>query len=279
MKLLSGARRSIFHVGDTGYMEDFASRHHSLAGIRIDALQRQDLLQIVDSAKNSRTKQLILNHNLHSLYLYLTIPDFRAVYSQAAWIYIDGMPVVWSGRLAGLPILPEHRITFLDCFDAMLQHGESRGWRIFYLGSSAAVLSAGLAILRERYPGLVIGGRNGYISEADSENEEVIARINDFKADVLFVGMGMPLQERWLARNFSRLEASSVLTCGATLDYITGDTYKPPAWAGPLGLYGVFRLFHDPQRLWKRYLLEPLVLLTRLSVPILRQRFGSSKQR
>ena len=258
-------------------MEEFASPHQSLAGIPIDALKRGELLQIVNRAKDERLKLLILNHNLHSLYLYLTKPDFRAVYSQASWVYIDGMPVVWIGRVAGLPVTAEHRITFLDCFDALLLCAQSQGWRIFYLGSSAEVLSAGLAILRERYPILVISGRNGYISNA-SENDEVIAQINDFKADVLFVGMGMPLQELWLARNFARLEISSVLTCGATLDYITGHTYKPPAWAGPLGLYGLFRMFHDPQRLWRRYLVEPIFLLSRLSMPILRQRFRTSKQ-
>jgi N-acetylglucosaminyldiphosphoundecaprenol N-acetyl-beta-D-mannosaminyltransferase len=259
-------------------MEEFPSRHLSLAGIHVDALKREDLLQIVDNARNEKTKLLILNHNLHSLYLYLTVPDFRALYLQAQWVYIDGMPVVWFGKLAGLPLFPEHRITFLDCFDSILLHAQRNGWKIFYLGSSAEVLSAGLALLRERYPNLAISGRNGYISDAGAENDEIIAQINDFNADVLFVGMGMPLQERWLAKNLSRVKVSSVLTCGATLDYITGHTYKPPAWAGPLGLYGVFRLFHDPQRLWKRYLLEPLVLLKRLLVPILRQRFNGLKQ-
>jgi len=259
-------------------MNEFSSSHLSLAGIPVDALRRQELLQILDSARNEKTKLLILNHNLHSLYLYLTVSDFRALYSQAAWVYIDGMPVVWLGKLAGLPLLPKHRITFLDCFDAILVHAQNNGWKIFYLGSSVEVLSEGLALLRERYPRLAISGRNGYISDAGAENDEVIAQINEFQADVLFVGMGMPLQERWLAKNFSRVNASSVLTCGATLDYITGHTYKPPAWAGPLGLYGVFRLLHDPQRLWKRYLIEPIALLRRLSVPILRQRFSGLKQ-
>jgi N-acetylglucosaminyldiphosphoundecaprenol N-acetyl-beta-D-mannosaminyltransferase len=258
-------------------MDQLPSRHLSLAGIPIDAITREDLLRILDSAKNERSKLLILNHNLHSLYLYLTVPDFRALYSQAKWIYIDGMPVVWFGKLAGLSLLSEHRITFLDCFDAILMHAQSHGWKIFYLGSSAEVLSEGLAVLRARYPKLVITGRNGYISDPGAENDEVISQINDFKADVLFVGMGMPLQERWLAKNLSRVEASSVLTSGATMDYITGHTYKPPAWAGPLGLYGVFRLFHDPHRLWKRYLLEPIYLVRRLSLPILRQRFNGLK--
>jgi N-acetylglucosaminyldiphosphoundecaprenol N-acetyl-beta-D-mannosaminyltransferase len=250
----------------------------SLAGIHVDALRREELLQIVGSAIGDKSRLLILNHNLHSLYLYLTLNDFRALYLQASWVYIDGMPVVWFCRLAGLPLLSEHRITFLDCFDAILAHAQDHGWRIFYLGSSAEVLAEGLTLLRERYPRLIIEGRNGYLSNAAAERDGVISEINSFGADVLFVGMGMPLQERWIAENISRVEASSVITCGATMDYITGHTYKPPAWAGPLGLYGVLRLFHDPRRLGKRYLLEPIVLLRRLSIPILRQRFTSRKR-
>jgi len=104
----------------------------------------------------------------------------------------------------------------------------------------------------------------------------VITEINDFKADILFVGMGMPTQERWVAEHLEKMNVSAVLTSGATLDYITGHAYRPPAWAGPLGLYGVFRLFSDPGRLWRRYLLEPVVLIKLLSLRLVRQRIGKA---
>ena len=248
------------------------SAQYLLAGIRIDAITRQDLLDTLDEAREQRQKRLILNHNLHSIYLYLTSPEFRAVYALAADVYIDGMWVLWMARLAGLPLEPEQRITFLDCFEDMLSHAEAKSWRIYYLGSSAEVLSEGVDLLRSRYPQLHVAGHHGYVSMGGEDTAEVIREINAFRPDILFVGMGMPLQEFWIARNLPFLEVTGVLTCGATLEYMTGHTYRPPAWAGPLGLYGIMRMLHDPKRLWRRYLYEPMVLSRKLFLPILKQR-------
>jgi N-acetylglucosaminyldiphosphoundecaprenol N-acetyl-beta-D-mannosaminyltransferase len=256
---------------------DFRAQCLSLAGIRVDALKRRDLIELMKQAIASKDKLLILNHNLHSLYLYETDPEFAGIYSKASWIYIDGIPVVWLGRLAGLPVTATHRITFLDSFGEMLNEASHSGWRVFYLGSSEEVLTEGLGLLRERYPSLTIGGRHGFFKKVGPESELVITEINEFKADILFVGMGMPTQEMWVAEHLEKINVSAVLTSGATLDYITGHAYRPPAWAGPLGLYGVFRLFSDPGRLWRRYLLEPIVLIKLLSLRLIRQRIGRRK--
>lgn len=258
-------------------MKEFQSSKFSLAGIRVDALRLEDLVTILDQARASREKALVLNHNLHSLYLYSKLPDFRAIYAKASFVYIDGMPVVWLSRFVGLPVTAEHRTTLLDSLDAILEDASRFGWRIFYLGSTEQVLSKGLSILRSRHPNLIVEGRNGYIKKHSDENEQVLAQINAFKPDLLFVGMGMPVQERWLLENLSRIDAHCILTCGATLDYVAGATYKPPAWVGPMGLYGIFRFFSDPLRLGSRYLVEPVVLLWHLFVPILKQRFANTE--
>lgn len=253
-------------------MIDLHSRRLSLAGIRIDALEHSDLIQMMESAKSTNNKLLILNHNLHSLHLYCTDASFREAYSKASLVYIDGIPVVWCGQLAGLPVKRKHRITFLDSFNATLGEAERNGWRVFYLGSAADVLTEGIALLRARHQRLIIEGHHGFFAKNGRENDQVIAQINGFGADLLFVGMGMPIQEVWLAEHLSKIQASAILTSGATLDYVTGHAYRPPAWVGPLGLYGVFRMFSQPRRLWRRYLLEPIVLTMHLAFPLIRQR-------
>lgn len=253
-------------------MTDLQSRRLSLAGIRIDALERGDLIHLMHRAKATDDNLLILNHNLHSLHLYCTNAKFRQVYSKASWVYIDGMPIVWCSQLAGLPVTRKHRITFLDSFDSVLAEAELHGWRVFYLGSAPEVLTEGIELLRSRHPLLPIAGHHGFFPKNAQENDEVIAKINEFQTDILFVGMGMPIQEMWLAEHYSKIEASAIMTSGATLDYVTGHAYKPPAWVGPLGLYGIFRLFSDPKRLWRRYLIEPIALAKHLALPLVRQR-------
>jgi N-acetylglucosaminyldiphosphoundecaprenol N-acetyl-beta-D-mannosaminyltransferase len=254
-----------------GGTENLAVEPMFLCGIRVDPLREPDLLQLIDKALINEQKLLILNHNLHSLYCYETNLEFREAYEKASCVYIDGIPVVWLARAVGLAVGNEHRITFLDSFEKILREASSRGWRVFYLGSTEEVVEKGLAELRTRIPGLTISGRHGYMGDRAAE-ASAVAEVNAFGPDLLFVGMGMPLQEIFLAQYFADLKVTAALSCGGTLDYITGKGYRPPAWAGPLGLYGVCRLCSDPTRLWKRYLAEPLVLLWLIGNRLLQQR-------
>jgi N-acetylglucosaminyldiphosphoundecaprenol N-acetyl-beta-D-mannosaminyltransferase len=252
-------------------MRTMRSQRLSLAGTPIDLLTITDILSLLNTAIATQDKCLIFNHNLHSLYLYHTVSDLKACYSQASHVYIDGLPLVWLGKIAGLPARSEHRTTFLDSLKIVLGQAEQCGWRVFYLGSVDEVVTRGLDVIKQEYPQLNISGHHGYFDKDGLQSDEVISRINDFSPDILFVGLGMPIQERWLAEHGSKLNANAILTCGASLDYIAGYAYRPPAWVGPLGLYGVFRLVSDPKRLWKRYLIEPVILLKHMFFPLMRQ--------
>jgi N-acetylglucosaminyldiphosphoundecaprenol N-acetyl-beta-D-mannosaminyltransferase len=235
-------------------------RRFSLGGISLDALRHNDLIELMKGAISERKRLLILNHNLHSLYLYRTDASFRNFYSRASYTYIDGLPIVWLGKAVGQPLSTAHRITFLDSFENILAEASKSKWRVFYLGSAETVIAMALPLLRERHPGLVIDGRNGFFDMNSSAEAQLIQRMNEFEPDVLFVGMGMPRQEKWLEQNFDRLRVHVALTSGATLDYVTGHAYRPPRWVGALGLYGIARMITDPGRLWRRYLIEPLHL-------------------
>lgn len=252
-------------------MEGVVASQHSLGEIRVDALKKQDLIQIFDRAIAFEQKILVLHHNLHSMYLYATMREVRDLYGKADWIYIDGMPVVWMSRAVGLPVSVSHRITLLDYFDEFLEEASRRNWRVYYLGGTEEVLQQGLDILKRRLPNLAISGRSGYFEHSPEVSRDVISKINDFRPDILFVGMGMPLQERWLANSYQQLSHCVVLTCGTTLSYVTGDSFRPPAWAGKLGLYGIIRLLSEPKRLWRRYLVEPFCVLGFLAPGITRQ--------
>jgi N-acetylglucosaminyldiphosphoundecaprenol N-acetyl-beta-D-mannosaminyltransferase len=188
------------------------------------------------------------------------------------------MPVIWLAHAAGLPLKPKHRITLLDSLTLILEEAAISRWRVFYLGGQESVLVKGLRQLRTQHPGLIIDGHNGFFRSNGTQNDQVVSVINDFAPDILFVGMGMPLQELWLANNHSKLAVPVTLTCGATLEYITGDSYRPPTWAGPLGLYGIFRLLSDPRRLWHRYLYEPLALLPVMASAVIRQRLATLRR-
>lgn len=249
----------------------------SLGGIRIDAITRPELVELLADSIASKQRATILHHNLHSLHLYETMSDVRSFYDSADCVYIDGMPVVWLCKAAGLDVHSDHRITLLDSFEEIIDVAAQRGWRVFYLGGTQEVLEAGLTRLRERFPSLNMQGRNGFFRKEGMNDAQVVAEINRFRPDILLVGMGMPLQERWLAANQASLTVPAILTCGTTLSYVTGHSFRPPAWASKLGLYGVMRLFSEPRRLWQRYLVEPLLIMRRLGPAILRQRLRKDR--
>jgi N-acetylglucosaminyldiphosphoundecaprenol N-acetyl-beta-D-mannosaminyltransferase len=243
-----------------------------LADMRLTALRRCDLLSVIHAAVEKRKPALIFHHNLHSLYLYRTNDCFRRCYEHATHIYADGLPVIWMARTAGLPVTSAHRITLLDYIEDFMAEAAASRWRVFYLGGAPDVINAGTAALRERIPHLVIKGHHGFFSKTGPESAAVIKTIRDFRPDVLFVGMGMPIQEQWLVDNKEAIDVPAALTCGATLEYVTGHSYRPPMWAGQLGLYGAFRLLAAPRRLWRRYLFEPIALTAMLLPELIAQR-------
>ena len=121
--------------------------------------------------------------------------------------------------------------------------------------------------MKERYPELEIAGvRHGYFDR--SENEAVVEEINAAAPDILLVGLGMPLQERWLMENRQRLDVGVALTGGAVFDYVSGRVRRGPRLLTRGGLEWLARLLAEPRRLWRRYLVgNPLFLLR-----VLRQR-------
>lgn len=245
-------------------------KKYHIADIRLDSLSRVDLLQLCSRAVTTHSKTLILHQNLHGIYVERRDPRSRAIYARADWVYVDGMPLIWFAKAAGLPFKAEHRVTLLDCFDEVLDLAERENWRVFYLGGTQEVLDMGFANIKAVRPSLQISGRNGYFRA--EEGGAVIDQINAFKADILFVGLGMPTQEHWIADNYESLHVSIITTSGATMEYTSGHSNRPAAWAGKLGLYGLLRFLAQPRRLWKRYLLEPLVLAPYILNSILREK-------
>jgi N-acetylglucosaminyldiphosphoundecaprenol N-acetyl-beta-D-mannosaminyltransferase len=192
----------------------------------------------------------------------------RLLAQQDTQVMIDGMPIVMAGRLKGLPLTRQMRVTSLDFYDRMFTVFRDKGWKVGYLGASPEVLERGLAELRQRIPGLDIDGRDGFFDMADdspgSRQAEILDWLNQRSHDMVIVGMGMPRQEEWIERVQHRIPTRVLVPTGAYLDYQVGEQTLPPRWMGRAGLEGVYRLFRSPRRLAYRYLLEPLVLAWRL---------------
>jgi N-acetylglucosaminyldiphosphoundecaprenol N-acetyl-beta-D-mannosaminyltransferase len=236
---------------------------YTFLGIRVSGLTLTDLNSLILSAVQSRKKWIIANHNLHSLYLYHHDIKMQSFYANADYTHIDGMPLVLLGRLLGLALKREHRVTYADWIWSLMEESAKHGWRIFYLGSSPGIAEQGAILLCKKFPGLQIAVADGYfdVRPNSEENRNRIAAINSYQPQILMVGMGMPRQEHWILDNLDQLQVNAILPSGACIDYVAGAIPTPPRWMGRMGLEWAYRLFSEPRRLWKRYLLEPLFVI------------------
>ena len=227
-------------------------------GTEITPVSFEEWLEsVANVCQAGRRRFLWGNHNLHSLYLLRRNPEFAAFYRRCDGCYIDGVPVKWILAGAGTSTARRARFTLMDTFASLLEQAQQRDWVIFYLGSSEQVIRAARARIAREYPGLRIHLQHGYFLDDDT----VIETINAVRPQLLLVGMGMPRQEAWLYNNLDRLEVNVATQAGATLDYFAGAQAKPPEILSRSGLGWLYRLLHDPRRLWRRYLVEPWALL------------------
>jgi N-acetylglucosaminyldiphosphoundecaprenol N-acetyl-beta-D-mannosaminyltransferase len=245
---------------------------HRLLGVQVDALTIDSMNRVIAAAVKKREKTIIANHNLHSVYLFHHDAKMRSFYESAAYVHIDGMPLVFWGRLLGMDLAAKNRVTYVDWIVPLLKMAAANGWRVFYLGGAAAVTAEAAQRVAADFPGLPQRFHHGFFDLHGAENKEVLAAINAFRPQLLLVGMGMPRQEHWILDNYEEIAADVVLTAGACFDCLAGVLPTPPRWLGKLGLEWIYRLAHEPRRLWKRYLWEPWFILPLAARDLARRR-------
>lgn len=235
----------------------------SMLGAQICGLNAQELTELISEVIRKSKKCIFANYNMHSLYLFHHDARMREFYDRAEYAHADGMSVILLAKFLGLPLKREHRVTYADWTDMLMRRANDEGWRVFYLGSKPAVAERGAEVLRSRYPKLNIRTAHGYFdaSSGSDENRLILSSIREYRPNLLLVGMGMPRQEHWMLDNLEEIDANAILASGAAMDYVAGAVRTPPRWAGRIGLEWLFRLCHEPRRLWRRYLVEPWFVL------------------
>ena len=240
-------------------------------GVGVDPITIEELRTEIGRLARSGERGTVLNVNANCLNLLYRSPALREFFAAADVVFCDGSGVVLAARLLGKS-LPA-RITYADWAWQLAAFAEEEGLSLFLLGAAPGVAQRAARRLLERHPGLRISGvGHGYFDHTPGspENEAVLREINTARPDLLLVGLGMPLQERWLMQNRDRLEAGVALTGGAVFDYVSGGLLRGPPLLTDNGFEWLGRLLVEPRRLWRRYLLgNPLFLLR-----VLRQRLG-----
>lgn len=244
----------------------------NILGVSVHPLTVSDLHEQLAEVIERGGRARVLHVNVHGLNLADEQPWLRDMLNRAEIVFCDGAGVILGARLLGHHI-PE-RITYADWMWRLADFAADRGYSLYFLGANPGVAQAAADCLLDHYPNLkIVGVQHGYFhpSVGHPENNAVVQRINEARPNILVVGMGMPLQEKWLRDNWPCLNINIALTGGAVFDYLSGELQRAPRWMTDNSLEWLGRLLIEPQRLWRRYLIGNPRFLWR----VLRQRSAS----
>jgi N-acetylglucosaminyldiphosphoundecaprenol N-acetyl-beta-D-mannosaminyltransferase len=192
-------------------------------------------------------------------------PRLRDIHNASGLTTPDGMPLVWAGRAAGAKHMD--RVCGPDLIPALCELATDQGFSPFFYGGRPGVADLLAKRLQHRYPGLKVAGTYAppFRELSVDEDEHVVKLINRAKPDMVWVGLSTPKQERWMADHIRRLNANVLIGVGAAFDIHAGQSRRAPHWLQRSGLEWVFRLAHEPRRLWRRYLYNNAPFLIRLA--------------
>lgn len=224
-----------------------------ILGTPIDVLEWETAIVRINGWAQANESRYVCICNVHSVVTTRYDPIFGQVVNDADMATPDGEPVAWMLRRFGVP--RQRRINGPDLMWRYCAEAATRGESIYLYGSTPETLQILEHRLAETFPGLRVAGSWSppFRALTEEEDEADVARINASGAGTVWVSLGCPKQEKWMAAHRGRINAV-MIGVGAAFDYHAGTTPRAPSWMQRSGLEWLYRLLSEPRRLWRRYL-------------------------
>ena len=223
----------------------------NVTGIEVDDLNEEETVAAIARLVEAGGSHYLCVVNAAKAVAASRDERLRGVLGKASLVTADGMSVVWAARWLGTGL--KARVTGIDLFERLVAEAARRGWSVYFFGArDEAVRGVVERFSREHRALRVAGWRNGYFDQADSS--AIADEIRRSNARLLFVAMGSPAQEFWIADNLKRTGARFAMGVGGSFDHLSGRKPRAPRWMQRAGLEWLYRLLREPRRLWRRYL-------------------------
>ena len=226
-------------------------------GVTAHMIQMPGVLQALEQWIRERERcHCVFATGMHGLMEAHKDPEFKTVLNSADLLVPDGISLVWISRRRGFQL--KRRVSGADLMDEFLHLAEWKGYRNYFYGDTVDTLRALTRRLEETLPRLQVAGTLSppFRRLTPEEDEEEIRTINESGADVVWVGLGLPKQERWMLKHRDQLDAPVVVGVGAAFKFLSGQVKRAPPWVGDHGLEWAWRLIQEPRRVWRRILLD-----------------------
>lgn len=226
----------------------------NILGVGIHAITLAETVNRLSGWIDARHRHYVSACTVHTVMECRRSPAMRRAVNGAGLAVPDGMPLVWlARRLSGVDV---SRVYGPDLLRAMCAHSVTAGYSHYFYGGAPGVAAALAQNLHQRFPGLRVAGHYSppYRPAYAPEEPAVIEQINTAAPDIIWVGLGTPKQDLWMAAHRAQLAAPVLVGVGAAFDFFTGRVAQAPGWMQSSGLEWLFRLSQEPRRLWYRYL-------------------------
>lgn len=231
-----------------------------ILGVPIAAMTTSEALQRIAELVDAPAGAFVAFANAHTLNVAARDETFRAILRRADLVLNDGIGVAIAARLQGRRF--PTNLNGTDFTPAVLDLARAHGWRVYLLGSRGGVAHQAGARLVAQLPGLdVVGTHEGWFDDAASPR--VVEDIRQRRVDLLLVGMGNPRQEQWIDEHLRVSGARLALAVGAFIDFAAGTVPRAPDWMKRARVEWLYRLWLEPGRMWRRYVLGNPVFLAR----------------
>jgi N-acetylglucosaminyldiphosphoundecaprenol N-acetyl-beta-D-mannosaminyltransferase len=224
----------------------------NILGLNFPILDYEKSLSLFAQWIKSREPHQVCIANVHTVVTSLTDKDLRDINNRSL-ITMDGLPLVWYAKAVHRAQIKE-RVCGPELMLRCLDQGRVHGWRHFFLGGKEEVLTDLVSAMQLRYPGVNIVGWHSpsFRPLTVEEDEQLIALINQHQPDFLWVSLGAPKQEKWIASHLGFVNVPVQIGVGAAFDFHSGHVQRAPEWMQKSGLEWLYRMSKD-RRLVKRY--------------------------
>ena len=226
---------------------------YKILNVQTAVTNMEKTLCFLESNMEELRGEYICVSNVHTTVMAYEDANYREIQNGAAMVLPDGKPLAVLESVRG-GFREAEKVSGPDLMPEVFCLSEKTGYRHFFYGSTEQTLKKLENNLVKKYPHLQIAGMYAppFRQLTEKEDQKVIRRINEAKPDFLWVGLGAPKQEIWMAAHKNKISAV-MIGVGAGFDFHAGVVKRAPVWMQKCGLEWLYRLFQDPKRLWKRY--------------------------
>lgn len=235
----------------------------NILGVGVTPVNLRQTVDILEQWRDEGRREYVLCTSVHGLVEAQRDPEIRNALNRSGLTTEDGMPLVWWCQRSGYA--NAGRVSGTDLLMAMCERAVQTGHRHYFYGGSPEVVELLVSRLQQRFPGLIVAGYQSppFRPLTPEEDAADIRAINESRPDYVWVGLGMPKQDKWITQHVGKIQAAALLGIGAAFDFAAGIKPRAPLWMQHSGLEWLFRLVTEPRRLAHRYLVYNSIFVVR----------------